>query len=111
MRQSIAVAVVVMLAVTGSAWATSLLPLTPVVDESGFGTLFASLLQEKITTSSRATVTSIVGLGDSLGAMVGFLIFGTLTELGDIKSATVIFMTATIVLCLIARRLLVLWKI
>ena len=74
-------------------------------------TLFASLLQQKIESSSRATVTSMVGLGDSVGSLIWFPIFGIMAETTSMTGATLGFSLIIILLCCIARRLLIVWAI
>ena len=74
-------------------------------------TLFASQLQKKIVGASRATVTSLVGLGDSIGAMIWFMIFGAIAEFTSMSGSTSLFTLLIIFACLAARKLLRLWKI
>ena len=74
-------------------------------------TLFASQLQKKIAGASRATVTSLVGLGDSMGAMIWFMIFGAIAEFTSMSGSTSVYTLLIIFSCLAARRLLRLWKI
>lgn len=62
-------------------------------------TVLAGNLQEKIDSASRATVTSIVGFGDSLGAMIWFLMIGVFSEFYSISTAISLFTVIIILAC------------
>jgi MFS family permease len=62
-------------------------------------TLFAGQLQHQIKGSSRATVTSVVSLGDGFGAVIWFMVFGSSAELTSMTYATFGFALITISLC------------
>ena len=62
-------------------------------------TILASNLQEKIDSASRATVTSVVGFGDSLGAIIWFLVIGVFSEYLSISTAISIFTLIIIAAC------------
>jgi len=62
-------------------------------------TVLAGLLQEKISSGSRATVTSVVGFGDSLGAMIWFLVIGGLAEFYSLSVAISLFTIIIILSC------------
>lgn len=62
-------------------------------------TLFQAHLQSEIKSSSRATVTSAVSLGDSLGAIIWFMVFGTMAELGSMSWAACGLGIGIILLC------------
>ena len=62
-------------------------------------TILAGNLQEKIDSASRATVTSVVGFGDSFGAIIWFLVIGLFAEFFSISSAISIFTTIVIAAC------------
>jgi MFS family permease len=62
-------------------------------------TLFSSQLQEAIEGSARATVTSTVSLGDGVGAIIWFMIFGSMAELTSMTSAGAGFAILTIFAC------------
>ncbi len=69
------------------------------------GTLLETQLQETIEGNARATVTSIIGLGDNLGAIIWFLFFGAVADLTSISSATLVLVIATLILCLVTLNL------
>ena len=62
-------------------------------------TLFSGRLQEAIEGSARATVTSTVGLGDGIGAIAWFMIFGSIAELTSMSLAAAGFALLTIITC------------
>jgi len=62
-------------------------------------TLFAGQLQRQIKGSSRATVTSVVSLGDGIGAIIWFMAFGSLAEATSMTFATIGFTLVVIFLC------------
>ncbi len=62
-------------------------------------TLFAGQLQHQIKGSSRATVTSVVSLGDGIGAIIWFMAFGSLAEATSMTFATLGFALVTILSC------------
>lgn len=65
-------------------------------------TLIETRLQERIESDARATVTSIVGLGDKVGAIAWFLFFGLMAQLLSFPDATVALGVATSATCLLA---------
>jgi hypothetical protein len=64
------------------------------------GTLFSGLLQRSIEGTSRATITSTVGLGDGAGAIIWFLVFGKLAESESMTQASGLY--AVIIAALVA---------
>ena len=64
-------------------------------------TILASKLQDKISTDSRATVTSVVGFGDSLGAIIWFLVIGVAAEITSISTAVSFFTVLIMAACVI----------
>lgn len=62
-------------------------------------TLIETQLQHAIKGSARATVTSIVGLGDSIGAILWFMLFGVAAEISSIAGATLLLVVATLLIC------------
>lgn len=68
------------------------------------GTLLETQLQETITSDARATVTSIISLGDNIGAIVWFLLFGLVADVTTIADATLALVAVTMVVCFIASR-------
>lgn len=68
------------------------------------GTLVETQLQHAITGDARATVTSIIGLGDSIGAIIWFFLFGLVADQNSITTATIALAAATILLCVVASR-------
>ena len=64
-------------------------------------TILAGNLQDKISTHSRATVTSVVGFGDSLGAIIWFLVIGVIAEITSISTAVSIFTVLIMTACMI----------
>lgn len=67
-------------------------------------TILAGNLQEKISTDSRATVTSVVGFGDSLGSIIWFLVIGVLAEIYSMSTAISIFTVLIIIACVFGLR-------
>ncbi len=74
-------------------------------------TLLAGLLQQKIEGTSRATVTSIASLGDNVGAIVWFLVFGSIAEVSSMTAASSVFAVLIIISCLVAGLLRVRWHL
>jgi MFS family permease len=74
-------------------------------------TLFQSYLQAEIEGDARATVTSTVGLGDSLGAIIWFLIFGALAEATSMTDATLMLGVLIVLLAGFFRALAARWRI
>lgn len=68
------------------------------------GTLIETHLQHSIEGDARATVTSIIGVGDSLGAIIWFLLFGLVAEYYSIIGATLALSIVTLCLCLVANQ-------
>jgi MFS family permease len=64
------------------------------------GTIFSGQLQQEIEGASRATITSTVSLGDGIGAIVWFMIFGIVAESSTMAIAAGVFGLLTIILCL-----------
>ncbi len=62
-------------------------------------TLFSGQLQKDITGSARATVTSTVSLGDGIGAVLWFMVFGSMAELASMTMAGAGFAILTILVC------------
>ena len=65
------------------------------------GTQLAGRLQERIEGEARATVTSVAGLGDGVGAIAWFLVFGSMANASDMTIAAWGFAGITLVLCLL----------
>ena len=61
--------------------------------------VLAGNLQAKIDLNSRATVTSVVRFGDTLGAMIWFLMIGAFSELYSLASAISLFTFIIILAC------------
>lgn len=74
-------------------------------------TLFASRLQNLIEGSARATVTSVVSLGDGVGAILWFLVFGSMAEMSSMTLAATGFAVITALSCLVFYRLARRWGI
>jgi hypothetical protein len=64
-------------------------------------TILIGKLQQKISTRSRATVTSVVGFGDCLGAIIWFLVIGIIAEISSISTTVSVFTVLIIVACMI----------
>jgi MFS family permease len=62
-------------------------------------TQFAGQLQHRIEGSSRATVTSVVSLGDGVGAIIWFMAFGGMAEMSSMTIATTGFACMTLFFC------------
>jgi MFS family permease len=67
-------------------------------------TVIETQLQNTIQGSARATVTSIVGLGDSIGAILWFLMFGLAAEATSITGATLTLVITTLLICWLTSR-------
>jgi len=78
------------------------LPTTIAVFFFTFGvasTIFSGQLQQEIEGASRATITSTVSLGDGIGAIIWFMVFGALAETSTMAIAAGVFGLLTIILC------------
>lgn len=64
-------------------------------------TLFQDHLQEEISGASRATVTSVVALGENIGGILWFLVFGTLAEFFTLSGATLGLAIGVVGFCLL----------
>lgn len=62
-------------------------------------TLFSAQLQDQIEGSARATVTSVVSLGDGIGAIIWFMVFGSMAEASSMTMATSGFAVITLIAC------------
>ncbi len=91
-----------------------LLPFLVAVFFAVFGfasTLYASFLQEEIESDSRATVTSIVGFGEGVGAILWFLVFGLMAEIGSMIQALTGLSILILIICGLLMALGRYWKI
>jgi 4-hydroxybenzoate polyprenyltransferase len=78
------------------------LPTTIAVFFFTFGvasTIFSGQLQQEIEGDSRATITSTVSLGDGIGAIIWFMVFGVVAETSTMAIAAGVFGLLTIILC------------
>lgn len=71
---------------------------------------YKSRLQGSIEGQARATVTSVVALGESVGAIIWFLVFGYFAEI-SMSTATAFLAVATVVLCVVFHYLALRWRI
>ncbi len=74
-------------------------------------TLFQARLQSEIQGASRATVTSVSGMADGIGAIVWYLIFGTMAEASGMAGATLGLGVIVVGLCAVFHRLAIRWQI
>ena len=63
-------------------------------------TLIEINLQESIKSEARATVTSVISLGENIGYMIWFLAFGLVAEATSFAGATVFLSITAIILCI-----------
>ena len=75
------------------------------------GTLLEAELQHRIEGSARATVTSVVGLGDGVGAIIWFMAFGSMAQITDMTTATIGFAVITMMMCALFAWLARRWNI
>ena len=68
------------------------------------GTITESKLQAQIGGDSRATITSLIGWGDSLGAIFWFALFGLASDYFNFGTGTLMLGLTTVGLCLAAQR-------
>jgi len=64
------------------------------------GTSMGTILQHAIDSEARATVTSVAGLAEGIGAMLGFMAFGLVAEQYQMTGGTLATAAATLVMVL-----------
>jgi len=74
--------------------------------------LYAIMMgQKKIEGASRTTITSTIGLGDAIGAIIWFMVFAVMAESSNMSTAAGGFGLLTIILCCVFLVLGRFWKI
>ncbi len=74
------------------------------------GVQFMARLQKNIEGAARATTTSTIGLGESIGAIVWYLSFGVVAEI-SLATASAFFAVITIVFCFLFYVLAKFWRV